>query len=212
MLSLDSTRLAHLALGFALLTAATSCGPSAVDALTYPTPAVLEVSGPTANDALPSWNDGAAKDAIRAFVSSVTTPGTPNFVEAGDRVAVFDNDGTLWSEQPIYPQLEFTSDRLGELAPRHPEWRHRQPYAALLNRDWRQLAAFGEPARMQLSAAVYAGMNSADFEASVTRWIDTARSPCSRRSASARSPPSATRTLTSSCSNGRPAARACDSV
>jgi phosphoserine phosphatase len=177
MFSFDSMRYTTLAFGFTLLLAAAGCGPSEVDALNYPEQSSREVSGPRASDTLPSWNDGVPKDAIRAFVRSVVTPGTSNFVEPRDRIAVFDNDGTLWSEQPIYPQVEFTSERVAELVGRHPDWKHRQPYAALLKRDWGRLAASGEPGRMQLLAAAYAGVTSADFEAAVARWLDTARSP-----------------------------------
>ena len=97
-----------------------------------------------AADPLPSWNEGVAKKSVLQFVASVTKKGSPEFVSSGDRIAVFDNDGTLWAEQPIYFQAFFTFDRVKALAPRHPEWKDRQPFKAVLENDLKALAAAGE--------------------------------------------------------------------
>ena len=97
-----------------------------------------------ADDPLPSWNDGAAKQAIETFVARVTTDGGAEFVPPNERIAVFDNDGTLWSEQPLYFQLAFALDRVRELAPEHPDWRERQPFKAVLEGNVREALAGGE--------------------------------------------------------------------
>ena len=99
-----------------------------------------------AADPLPSWNDTAAKKAILEFVTKVTAEGSPDFVPAAERIAVFDNDGTLWSEQPMYFQLAFALDRVKALAPRHPEWKEKEPFASLLKGDLKAALAGGEPA------------------------------------------------------------------
>src|SRR5262245_44475109 len=92
-------------------------------------------SGSTASAPLPSWNDGAVKSAITSFVTKVTSEGGPDFVPISERIAVFDNDGTLWCEQPIYFQVEFALDRVKTMAPRHPEWKHQEPFKHLLSGD-----------------------------------------------------------------------------
>jgi phosphoglycolate phosphatase-like HAD superfamily hydrolase len=127
-------------------------------------------------EALASWNDGAAKDAIVRFVASVTSPGA-GYVPPQERVAVFDNDGTLWPEQPVYTQLKFTVDRAKEAVSKRPEWRQQQPFKSLLEDDWKSVAASGESEIEKLLAAVYAGMTTREFEASVMRWISSARHP-----------------------------------
>ena len=106
---------------------------------------MLGVSIATAADEpLPSWNDGPAKQSILAFVEKVTKEGSPDFVPVPERIAVFDNDGTLWTEQPAYTQLQFLIDRVKALAPEHPEWKTKEPFASLLKGDLNGVAATGE--------------------------------------------------------------------
>ena len=126
---------------------------------------------------LPSWNDGPAKAAIVAFVGRVTTSGSPDFVPPAERIATFDNDGTLWSEQPIYFQFAFALDRVKALAPRHPEWKTTQPFKAVLDGDHKALAAAGEKGLAQLLVATHTGMTTDEFTKSVTDWLATARHP-----------------------------------
>jgi phosphoglycolate phosphatase-like HAD superfamily hydrolase len=128
-------------------------------------------------DPLSSWNEGAAKKSITDFVARVTTPGAPDFVPVDHRIATFDNDGTLWSEQPVYFQVQFAFDRVKALAPQHPEWRTRQPFKALLERDIKAMAALGEKGLLPIIAATHAGMTIEEFEKTVTDWIATARHP-----------------------------------
>jgi phosphoserine phosphatase len=126
---------------------------------------------------LSSWNDGRAKQAILEFVEEVTTPDSPGFVPPAERIATFDNDGTLWIEQPAVPQLAFTVDRIQELAPQHPEWETKQPYKAALENDLETLAAASQQELVELLAATHAGMTTAEFDAIVTDWLNTARHP-----------------------------------
>jgi len=135
-----------------------------------------------AADPLPSWNDGAAKKAIVEFVARVTTEGSPDFVPAAERIAVFDNDGTLWSEQPIYFQLAFTLDRIKALAPQHPEWKEKEPFASLLKGDLKGVLSGGEPAVFEILMAAHAGMTTEEFAKIVRDWIATARHPKTGRS------------------------------
>ena len=128
-------------------------------------------------DALPSWNDGAAKKSIVAFVEKVTKPGSPDFVPVPERIAVFDNDGTLWSEQPMPVQLYFALDRVKALAPRHPEWKTREPFASILKGDLKAALAGGDRALLDLMMATHAGMTTAEFEQIVSDWIATAKHP-----------------------------------
>ncbi|MEA3291530.1 MAG: haloacid dehalogenase-like hydrolase, partial [Pseudomonadota bacterium] len=107
-------------------------------------------------DSLPSWNEGAAKTAIVDFVENVTTEGNAGFVPAAERIATFDNDGTLWSEQPAYFQLLFAIDRVKAMAPGHPEWKTRQPFKAVLENDMTALADSGEKGLLQLVMATHA--------------------------------------------------------
>jgi phosphoserine phosphatase len=129
------------------------------------------------SDPLPSWNDGAAKQSILTFVQKSTTPGTPDFVSTEQRIATFDNDGTLWSEQPMYVQLAFVLARVKQLAPAHPEWKTTQPFQAVLQGDVKAVAASGEAGLMKLFAATCTGMTTAEFEKTVTDWLSTARHP-----------------------------------
>jgi len=129
------------------------------------------------SDPLASWNDGAAKQSIVSFVARVTTQGGPDFVPQDQRIAVFDNDGTLWIEQPMYVQLAFILDRVRVLAPQNPAWKTKQPYKAVLDGDMKALAASGEKGLVELMAVTHAGMTSDEFSRIVTDWLATARHP-----------------------------------
>jgi len=132
-------------------------------------------------DPLPSWNDGPSKGALMEFVEGVTASGSSNFVPPAERVATFDNDGTLWAEQPMYFQFLFAVDRIRELAPQHPEWATQEPFASVLKNDLRAALADGERAIIKTVIATHAGMTSEEFEAIVKRWIATARHPVTKR-------------------------------
>ena len=118
-------------------------------------------SSARAADPLPSWNDGAAKKSIVEFVGKVTRAGSPDFVPVPERIAVFDNDGTLWCEQPLPVQLYFALDRVKALAPQHPEWKTQEPFASLLKGDLKQALAGGEHALLEIVMATHAGMTTA---------------------------------------------------
>ncbi len=126
-------------------------------------------------DPLASWNDSASKQAILNFVLRVTTVGGPDFVPAAKRIAVFDNDGTLWCEQPYYFQGIFVFDRVRALAPQHPEWKNTQPFKAVLENDMKTLAAGGDAALVELVTATHAGMTTEEFEVIVKDWLATSR-------------------------------------
>ncbi|HEY1654542.1 MAG TPA: HAD family hydrolase [Candidatus Tumulicola sp.] len=128
-------------------------------------------------DPLQSWNDGAAKRAIADFVSRTTTETSPDYVRVPDRVALFDNDGTLWVEQPMYTQLAFLLADVRKAAPEHPEWKTTEPFKSVLDNDLAQLAKAGVPGIMQLFAATQCGMSTDEFAKSATDWIETARHP-----------------------------------
>ena len=117
-----------------------------------------------AQDPLPSWNDTTSKKAIVAFVDKVTTEGSPDFVPPNERIATFDNDGTLWCEQPLYFQLLFALDRVKTLAPQHPEWKTKEPFASLLKGDVKGALAGGERTMLEIIIVTHAGMTTADFE------------------------------------------------
>ncbi len=134
-----------------------------------------------AADPLPSWNETAAKKAILTFVEKVTAEGSPDFVPPAERIAAFDNDGTLWPSHPMYTQLAFALDRIRSLAPQHPEWRTRQPFKAVLDKDGKALAAAGEKGMVELVMASHAGMSTAEFEAIVCDWFEKARHPRFKR-------------------------------
>lgn len=126
---------------------------------------------------LPSWNEGAAKTAIQAFVQRVTDPASKDFVRPEERIAVFDNDGTLWVEQPMYTQLAFALDRVKELAPSHPEWQSNPTLKAAIDGDLKTVAAAGEKGLLELVMATHAGMTPAEFQAIVTDWLARAEHP-----------------------------------
>lgn len=128
-------------------------------------------------ESLPSWNDVASKRAIVSFVQRVTTPGSPDYVPPAERIAVFDNDGTLWSEQPVYFQALFVADRVRALAPKHPEWKTQEPFASVLKGDLKAAFAGGEHALVEMVMATHAGLTTEEFERVVGDWISTARHP-----------------------------------
>ncbi len=128
-------------------------------------------------DPLPSWKDTAPKQAIVAFVEKVTKPGTPDFVPVAERIATFDNDGTLWAEQPMYFQGLFLFDRVKALAPQHPEWKEKEPFASVLRGDMKGVAAAGEKGAMEMLAATHTGMTTEEFSKTVTDWIAAAKHP-----------------------------------
>jgi hypothetical protein len=126
---------------------------------------------------LPSWSEGTTRDALVSFVEDVTTDGGPHYVPPAERIAVFDNDGTLWSEQPMYVQLAFAADRVKALAPEHPEWAERQPFKGVLEGDLEAVAASGEHGLLELMMATHAGMTTGEFTELVESWLATARHP-----------------------------------
>lgn len=130
-----------------------------------------------AEDPLPSWNDGASKTAIIDFVAATTREGSPGFVPVADRIAVFDNDGTLWCERPVYVQAEFIQDRVRALAGEHPEWREKQPFRAILEGDREQSAAIDSKGIVDLVTATHAGMTSDEFRKIVDEWVAAAEHP-----------------------------------
>jgi phosphoserine phosphatase len=138
---------------------------------------LLLPSAAFATDPLPSWNNGPAKQSIIAFVEKVTKPGSPDFVPVPERIAVFDNDGTLWCEQPVPVQLYFALDRVRALAPQHPEWKTQEPFASLLRGDLNSALAGGDHMLLELLMATHTGMTTVEFEKIVKDWIATAKHP-----------------------------------
>ena len=134
-----------------------------------------------AADALPSWNNGKARQSIVDFVEKVTKPGSPDFVPAAERIATFDNDGTLWAEQPMYFQILFAFDRVKVLAPQHPEWKDKEPFASLLKGDLKGALAGGEKALMEIVGATHSGLTTEEFEKIVREWIATAKHPATKK-------------------------------
>jgi hypothetical protein len=135
----------------------------------------------TSDTSLPSWNEGATKQSILDFVAAVTGEGSPDFVPPAERIATFDNDGTLWVEHPMYTQLVFVLDRVKALAPQHPEWKDTQPFKAALEGDMKTLTASGEHGLLTLVLATHSGMTVNEFEKIVLDWIATARDPRFKR-------------------------------
>jgi phosphoglycolate phosphatase-like HAD superfamily hydrolase len=133
------------------------------------------------SDPLPSWNDGKAKQYIINFVAKVTKKGSPDFVPPAERIATFDNDGTLWAEQPMYFQLLFALDRVKALAPKHPEWKDKEPFASLLKGDVKGAIAGGEHAILEIVMETHADMTTEEFEKIVKEWIATAQHPTTKR-------------------------------
>jgi hypothetical protein len=144
-------------------------------------PVVSVLAQTPAADPLPSWNDTATKKAIVTFVERVTKQGSPDLVPAAERIATFDNDGTLWAEQPIYFQAAFAFDRVKALAPLHPEWKDKEPFASLLKGDIKGALAGGEAAIFQIVTVTHSGMTTLEFEQIVRDWIATAKHPTTGR-------------------------------
>ena len=162
----------------AIVCAVTACDAPPRESAPAPAPAA---PASAAADALPSWNDGASKKAIVDFVTRTTAAGSADFVPAAERIAVFDNDGTLWAEHPMYFQLAFALDRIKALAPQHPEWKTAQPFKGVLENDLKSVLAGGPHALMQVIAASHVGNTTEEFAAIVTDWMATARHPVTHR-------------------------------
>jgi phosphoglycolate phosphatase-like HAD superfamily hydrolase len=128
-------------------------------------------------DPLPSWNKGPAKEAIITFVKETTEKSSSKYVEPTDRIATFDQDGTLWTEHPLYGQAMFALDRLGKMAPQHPEWKETEPFKSVLTGDREAMAKFTEKDWLEIIAVTHAGMGTEEFQALVKQWITTAKAP-----------------------------------
>jgi len=139
------------------------------------------IAARAATDSLPSWNDGPAKAAIVDFVARVTAEGGPDFLPVRERMATFDNDGTLWCEQPLPVQLFFVLDRVKALAPEHPEWQSEEPFRSVLAGDIKAALASGEAGLVKLGMATHASMTTDEFDKIVTDWLATARHPALKR-------------------------------
>jgi phosphoserine phosphatase len=137
---------------------------------------MLSMDGPLA-----SWNDGAAKASIVSFVERVTEPGNADYVPPEVRIATFDNDGTLWSEQPSYFQITFAFDQVKAMAAQHPEWQTQEPFKSAIAGDLAGVLAGGLPALMQIVVATHSGMTTHDFETAARAWLATARHPRTNR-------------------------------
>jgi hypothetical protein len=138
-------------------------------------------AGVAADDPLVSWCDGAAKKSIVDFVAHVTKAGGADYVAPEERIATFDNDGTLWAEQPFYFQLAFALDRVKALAPQHPEWQGQEPFKSALAADLRAIFARGEPALAEIVTATHFGITTDEFEGIVRTWLATTRHPKTNR-------------------------------
>ncbi len=138
---------------------------------------LVQAMSTQAADPLPSWNDGPAKMAIIEFVMTTIDTGSPRFVPPQERIAAFDNDGTLWAEQPMYFQLLFALDRVKALAPQHPEWEEKEPFASLLKGDVKGALAGGERAILEIVMASHTGMTTEEFAQTVQAWITSAKHP-----------------------------------
>src|SRR5271155_3667352 len=129
------------------------------------------------DDPLLSWNNGASKKAIISFVKDTTEKSSPKYVEPKDRIATFDQDGTLWTEHPLYGQAMFALERLGTMAPQHPEWKETEPFKSVLSRDREAMSKFTEKDWMEIVAVTHSGMSTEAFQALVKQWITTAKAP-----------------------------------
>jgi phosphoglycolate phosphatase-like HAD superfamily hydrolase len=130
-----------------------------------------------ADDPLPSWNDGPTKQSIIDFVTRVTKEGGPDYVAPPERVATFDNDGTLWIEQPMYNQFVFALDEVKKQANQHPEWKDKEPFKSVLAGDMKAVAAMGQKGMLEIVAATHSGMTTVDFDETVKQWLETAKHP-----------------------------------
>jgi phosphoglycolate phosphatase-like HAD superfamily hydrolase len=166
----------HLLLCFAMMSISAVLGGCSNQRSGY---AGSSLSSPTQAHAatLASWNDSPAKRSITAFVARVTNPQSPDFVPPPERIAVFDNDGALWAEQPMYFQFMFAMDRVKALAPNHPEWKEKEPFASLLKGDLKSALAGGERAMIEIVTATHSGMTTEEFDTVVRDWVATAKHP-----------------------------------
>jgi phosphoglycolate phosphatase-like HAD superfamily hydrolase len=135
------------------------------------------VAAQAQRDPLPSWNTGPAKEAIIAFVKDMTEKSSPKYLEPQDRIATFDQDGTLWTEHPLYAQAMFALSRLGEMAPQHPEWKEKEPFKSVLTGDREAMSKFTESDWLQIVAVTHAGMSTEEFQGLVKQWLATAKAP-----------------------------------
>jgi phosphoserine phosphatase len=166
----------HMLAALAALCATLACTrPASPPAATGAAPAAAPAA------ALPAWRDGPSRQAITTFVTKVTAPGTADFVPVAERIAVFDNDGTLWSEQPMYFQLFFALDRVKVLASQHPEWKTQEPFKSVLAGDLSAVMAGGERALLQIVAASHANTTTTEFAEIVTAWVTSAKHPATGR-------------------------------
>ncbi len=140
-------------------------------------PSVLATAVAHAADPLPSWNEGKTKQSIVDFVAKVTKEGSPEFVPAAERIATFDNDGTLWAEQPLYSQIQFGLDRVKELAPAHPEWKEKEPFKSVLAGDLNTALAGGARSLIEILAAGSTNMTTEEFDRVARAWIAAAKHP-----------------------------------
>ena len=163
-----------LAIVFAAVPVVAATPPAAAP---QPAPPKASPSKAATGDPLPSWNDGAVKRAILAFVEAATSEGSPAFVPPPERIAVFDNDGTLWAEQPIYFQLAFVVDRVKRLAPQHPGWQTHEPFQSLIAGNVKSALEGGEKSIGELLAATHSGVTTDEFAGIVAEWLRTARHP-----------------------------------
>jgi phosphoglycolate phosphatase-like HAD superfamily hydrolase len=134
-----------------------------------------------AADPLASWNDGPAKKSILEFVAAVTDENSNDYVAPADRIATFDNDGTLWVEYPMYTQALFSFDRVKKLAPQHPEWKTTQPFKGVLEDDMKAVGASGTKGLLEIVMATHSGMTAAEFDQEVTDWLGTTQQPRFKR-------------------------------
>ena len=167
-------------LPFIIAVAAVGCGTGAPPT-TGDAPAPSPGASSAVADPLASWNEGPSKGALVDFVGRVTREGGPDFVPGAERIATFDNDGTLWSEQPIYFQVAFALDRVKALAQQHPEWKTQQPFKGVLEGDVNAVAASGERGLMEIMSVTHAGNTTGEFEGIVRNWIESARHPKTNR-------------------------------
>ncbi len=143
---------------------------------------LLLISLSQAQENFASWNDSKSKNDIISYVTSVTDPKSPDFIPIVDRIAVFDNDGTLWSERPVYFQLYFAMDRVRELASEHPEWKTTEPFKSVLENDMNGVMKSGEHGLVTLVNATHSGMDVETFKTEVREWLKTAKHPTTNRS------------------------------
>jgi phosphoglycolate phosphatase-like HAD superfamily hydrolase len=139
--------------------------------------ALLGTTYVRAQDPLPSWNDGPAKQSVLTFVRDTTEKSSPKYVEPADRIATFDQDGTLWTEHPLYGQAAFALARIGEMAPKHPEWKQKEPFKTVLARDYEAMSKFTEGEWLEIVAVTHAGMSNEVFQGLVQDWIAKAKAP-----------------------------------